>query len=66
MHLDPKDIGDTYEAALAELAAEERRRAVDAEKERILARRDMPLWRVLFPWTIKIERYKPRGVRNRG
>lgn len=47
----------TLEAeAQAELDAEAHRAAVDAAKARIRERDARPLWKRLFPFTIKIER----------
>lgn len=50
------DTKQIEQEAAAELALEEHRRAVEAAKERIRARRGRPWWKRLVPFTIKIER----------
>lgn len=44
------------EEALAEIAAEEHRAAVEAEKARLRAKQRRSIWRRLFPFKITIER----------
>lgn len=49
-------IDDIEAEARAELEAEARRAAVDAAKQRIREHDARPLWKRLFPFTIKIVR----------
>lgn len=42
--------------AKAELAEEARREAIEKVKKRIIARRNRPWWRVVFPFRITITR----------
>lgn len=44
------------EEALAEIAAEDRRAAVDIIKRRIKDRAAWPWWRRLFPYRFKVEK----------
>ena len=50
------NVTDIEAQAQHELDVEEKRRRIDAAKERIRATRGRPWWRRLFPFTIKIER----------
>lgn len=42
--------------AMAEVEADERREAIKAAKERIIARKMRPLWHKVFPFSITITR----------
>lgn len=50
------DLDEVIRQATSEIEQEAFRDAVNQAKERIKQRRDRPLWRVVFPFNIKIER----------
>ena len=50
------NVADIEAEARAEIEAEDRRAAIDAAKVRIREHDARPLWKRLFPFTIKIER----------